>query len=143
MTIPDFSQRRTYRTRSARGLSRVGTPTEDVPAQAAAVPTAGSWPWRRAALLLTAAAQLITIAALEGADPIPVTWAALLLAIAPAPLAALAAFAPARVARLAAPLTVAVLVAGIAGQVTHTGLFFVPALVVMAIAALMLWLERT
>jgi hypothetical protein len=143
MTIPDFSQRRTYRTRSARGLSRVGTPTEDVPAQAAAVPTAGSWPWRRAALLLTAAAQLITIAALEGADPIPVTWAALLLAIAPAPLAALAAFAPARVARLAAPLTVAVLVAGIAGQVMHTGLFFVPALVVMAIAALMLWLERT
>lgn len=71
------------------------------------------------------------------------TWAALLLAIAPAPLAALAAFAPARVARLAAPLTVAVLVAGIAGQVTRTGLFFVPALVVMAVAALMLWLERT
>lgn len=40
----------------------------------------GSWPWRRAALLLCIAAQLITIAALEGADPIPATWAALLLA---------------------------------------------------------------
>jgi hypothetical protein len=71
-----------------------------------------------------------------------VTWAALLLAIAPAPLAALAAFAPAPVARLAAPLTVAVLVAGIAGQVTHTGLFFVPALAVMAVAVLRLWRER-
>jgi hypothetical protein len=47
----------------------------------------------------------------------------------------------AHVARLAAPLTVAVLVAGIAGQVTHTGLFFVPALVVMAVATLRLWRE--
>ena len=100
------------------------------------------WPWRRAALLLVVAAQLITIAALESADPIPVTWAALLLAIAPAPLAALAAFAAAPVARLAALVTVAVLVAGIAGQATHTGLFFIPALAVMAVAALRLWRER-
>jgi hypothetical protein len=60
---------------------------------------------------------------LESADPIPATWAALLLAIAPA------------------PLTAAVLVVGIAGQVTHTGLFFVPALVVMAVAAVKLWRE--
>lgn len=70
------------------------------------------------------------------------TWAALLLAIAPAPLSALTAFAPAPIARLAAPLTAVVLVAGIAGQVTHTGLFFVPALAVMAVAALILWRER-
>jgi hypothetical protein len=103
---------------------------------------AGSLPWLRAALLLSIAAQLITISALESADPIPVTWAALLLAIAPAPLAA-AAFAPLPVARLAAPLAVAVLIAGIAGQVTHTGLFFVPALVIMAVAGTKLWRERT
>jgi hypothetical protein len=83
---------------------------------AAAPPTAGSsWPWLRAALLL---------------------------AIAPAPLSALTAFATAPIARLAAPLTVVVLVAGIAGQVTHTGLFFVPALAAMAVAALILWRER-
>jgi hypothetical protein len=142
MTIPDHSPRRIYRTGSARVVSRAGTPAEGTAAPAAALPAAGSWPWRRAALLLAVAAQMITVAALEGADPIPVTWAALLLAIAPAPLAALAAFAPPPVARLAAPLTVAVLVAGIAGQVTHTGLFFVPALAVMAVAALRLWRER-
>jgi len=40
-----------------------------------------SWPWRRTALLLAGAAQLITISALPGADPIPVTWASLLLAV--------------------------------------------------------------
>ena len=45
----------------------------------------GSWPWRRAALLAYIAAQLITIAALEGADTIPATWTAVLLAVAPAP----------------------------------------------------------
>jgi hypothetical protein len=47
------------------------------------------------------AAQLITIAALTSADRIPASWAGLLLAVAPAPLAALAAFTPVRVARLA------------------------------------------
>jgi hypothetical protein len=142
MTIPDHFPRRIYRTGSATVLPRAGTPAEDTAAPAPALSAAGSWPWRRAALLLAVAAQMITVAALESADPIPVTWAALLLAIAPAPLAALAAFAPAPIARLAAPLTVAVLVAGIAGQVTHTGLFFVPALAVMAVAALRLWRER-
>src|SRR5580698_10978932 len=73
----------------------------DVPAssapsrpQAAPVPAPRSWSWRRTALLLAGAAQLITISALLGSDPVPVTWASLLLAIAPAPLAAAAAFAP-------------------------------------------------
>jgi uncharacterized membrane protein len=47
-----------------------------------------SWPGRRAALLLAGAAQLITISALVGADPIPAAWSSLLLAVAPAPLAA-------------------------------------------------------
>ena len=41
-----------------------------------------SWPWRRAALFLAGAAQLITISALVGADPLAATWWSLLLAIA-------------------------------------------------------------
>lgn len=90
-----------------------------------------SWPWRRAALFLAGAAQLITISALVGVDPPPVTWSSVLLAIAPAPLAAVAAFAPAPVNRLAAVVGVLVLVAGIAGAWPHTGLFFVPALVAL------------
>jgi hypothetical protein len=49
--------------------------------------------------------------------------------------------AAAPVARLTAPLAVAVLVTGIIGQVTHTGLFFLPALVAMTVAALRLWRE--
>ena len=141
MTIPGHSPHRIYRTGSAKVLSRSGPPAGNTSAPAAAPPAAGSLPWRRGALLLAAAAQLITIGALESADPITATWAALVLAIAPAPLAALAVFAPAPIARLVAPLTAVVLVAGIAGQVTHTGLFFIPALVVMAVAALKLWRE--
>jgi hypothetical protein len=106
-------------------------------------PAPPSWPWRRAALFLAGAAQLITISALVGADPIPATWSSLLLAVAPAPLAAAAAFAPAPVSLLAAVAGIAVLVAGIAGQLTHTGLFFLPALVVLAVAAVKLWREQS
>jgi hypothetical protein len=101
-----------------------------------------SWPWRRAALFLAGAAQLITISALVGADPVAVTWSSLLLAIAPALLAAGAAFAPAPVNLVAAMAGVGILVAGIIGQVTHSGLFFVPALVVLAVAAVKLWREQ-
>jgi hypothetical protein len=72
-----------------------------------------------------------------------VTWAALLLAIAPAPLAAVAAFAPAPVGRLAAVVGVLVLVAGIAGSIVHTGLFFVPALVVLAVGGVKLRREQS
>jgi hypothetical protein len=91
---------------------------------------------------LAGAAQLVTISALVGADPIPATWSSLLLAVAPAPLAAVAAFAPGPVNLLAAVAGIAVLAAGIAGQVTHTGLFFVPALVVLAVGAVKLWREQ-
>jgi hypothetical protein len=86
--------------------------------------------------------QLITISALTSADPLGVTWASLLLAIAPAPLAAAAAFAPAPVNRVAAVIAVLVLVAGAAGGIVHTGLFFVPALVVLAVGSVKLWRER-
>jgi hypothetical protein len=104
-------------------------------------PAPPSWPWRWAALFLAGAAQLVTISALVGADPIPASWSSLLLAVAPAPVAA-AAFAPAPVNLLAAVAGAAVLAAGIAGQLTHTGLFFVPALVMLATAAVKLWREQ-
>jgi hypothetical protein len=144
MTIPDQFPRRMSRTPATAGPPPAASvsPADGAASAPAPATAVGSLPWRRAALLLSIAAQLITISALESADPIPVTWAALLLAIAPAPLAA-AAFIPLPAARLAAPLAVAVLIAGIAGQVTHTGLFFVPALVVMAVAGTKLWRERT
>jgi hypothetical protein len=101
-----------------------------------------SWPWRRAALFLAGAAQLITISALLGSQPTPATWSSLLLAVAPAPLAAAGAFAPAPVNLLAAVAGTAVLAVGIVAQVTHTGLFFLPALVVLAVAAVKLWHEQ-
>ncbi len=105
------------------------------------VPAPPSWPWRRAALILAGAAQLITISALVSADPLAVTWWSLLLAIAPAPVAAAAAFAPAPLNRLAAAGGVLILVAGIAGGILHTGLFFVPALVALAVGGVKLWRE--
>jgi uncharacterized membrane protein len=103
--------------------------------------TIPSWPWRRGAMLLSGAAQLITIAALTSADRVPATWAMLLLAIAPAPLAAAAAHMPARLARLAAAAAAIVLLAGIIGAVTHTGLFFVPAFAVLVVAIIKMWRE--
>jgi hypothetical protein len=102
-----------------------------------------SWPWRRGALILAGAAQLITISALVTSDyPLAATWWSLLLGIAPAPVAAAAAFAPAPVGRLAAVVGVLVLVAGVAGGIVHIGLFFVPALVVLAVGTVKLWRER-
>jgi predicted RecA/RadA family phage recombinase len=55
----------------------------------------------------------------------------------------IAAWAPAQVGRLAAVAGVAVLVAGIAGEITHIGAFFIPALVLLAIGAVLLWGERS
>lgn len=136
MTAPD-----PFPPRTPRAAAPAATPADPVPVVVLALPAAGSWPWRRAGLLLCLAAQLITISALNSADPVPASWAALLLATAPVPLAALAAFAPGRVTRPATVLVVAVLVAGIIGTITHTGLFFVPALVVLAVAAVRLWRE--
>lgn len=138
MSIPDQFPRRFSQAVPATAGSSAAHDTDGTPDT---VPAPGSWPWRRAALLASVAAQLITISALVSADPIPATWTALLLAVAPAPLALVAAFAPAPVARLAAPLAVAVLVTGMAGQVTHTAVFFLPALAAMTGAALRLWRE--
>jgi hypothetical protein len=109
----------------------------------AAVPAPPSWAWRRGALLLAGAAQLITISALVGADPLATTWASLLLAIAPAPLAALAAFSPAPVNRFAAVVGAAVLLAGIIGEITHVGVLFLPALAVLIMGTVKLWGEHS
>jgi hypothetical protein len=125
------------------GTPADGSPEVSTVAPTVVIPAPPSWRWRRAALFLAGAAQLITISALVGAAPIPQTWSSLLLAVAPAPLAAAAAFAPAPVNLLAAVAGIAVLVVGIAGQVTHTGLFFVPALVVLAVGAVKLWREQS
>ena len=94
-------------------------------------------------MLLAGAAQLITISALVGVDPLAVTWWSLLLAIAPAPLAAAATFAPARLNLVAAVAGILVLIAGIAGGILHVGLFFVPALVVLVVGAVKLWREQS
>ena len=120
-------------------------PAASTPASSAVspVPAPPSWPWRRAALFLAGAAQLITISALVGADPLAVTWWSLLLAIAPAPLAAAAAFAPARLNLLAAVAGVGVLIAGVAGGIVHIGLFFVPALAALAVGAVKLRREQS
>lgn len=69
-------------------------------------------------------------------------WASLLLAIAPAPVATVAAFAPAPVNRAAAVAEVLVLIAGIAEAPTHTGLFFVPALATLCVGIVKLWREQ-
>jgi hypothetical protein len=115
-----------------------------VPASPAVpAPAPPSWPWRRGALILAGAAQLVTISALVASDyPLAATWWSLLLAITPAPVAAAAAFAPAPVNLLAAVAGVLVLVAGIAGGILHIGLFFVPALVVLAVGTVKLWREQ-
>jgi hypothetical protein len=100
-----------------------------------------SWPWLLAALILAGAAQLIIISALTSADPLAVTWASLLLAIAPAPVAAVAAFAPSGISKPAAVAGVVVLVAGIVGEITHIGVFFVPALAALVVGAVKFWRE--
>ena len=120
--------------------SVAGTPASPAVPPAPAPP---SWAWRRAALILAGAAQLITISALVTSDyPLAATWWSLLLGIAPAPVAAAAAFAPAPVNRLAGVAGVLVLVAGIAGGIVHIGVLFVPALVALAVGTVKLWREQ-
>jgi hypothetical protein len=100
-----------------------------------------SWAWRRSALLLSLAAQLITISALRGADPPVASWPRILLAIAPVPLAAAAALGPTRWRVLAAAIACAGLVTGIAGGWLPTGVLFLPALVAFAGAGVKAWRE--
>lgn len=102
--------------------------------------------WLFAAFLLAGAAQLITISALLSADPLAVSWSALLLAIAPAPLAAAGAFTARRLARLAAAVAGVAILVGIVGSLTewstsnaHPAVLFFPALVAVVVGGLRLW----
>jgi hypothetical protein len=108
----------------------------------AAVPAPPSWAWMRGALILAGAAQLITISALTSADPLAATWYSLLLAVAPALLVAAAAFAPAPASLPLAVLAGVVLLVGIIAGIAHTGAFYLPALVVLAVGVARLWRER-
>jgi hypothetical protein len=121
------------------------TPASSVPASPGVPASAPpSWPWRRGALILAGAAQLITISALVTSDyPLAATWWSLLLAIALAPVAAAAAFAPAPVNLLAGVAGVLVLAVGIAGGILHIGVFFIPALVVLAVGTVKLRREQS
>jgi hypothetical protein len=109
----------------------------------AAVPAPPSWPWMRGALILAGAAQLITISALVSADPLAATWYSLLLAVAPALLVAAAAFTPAPVNLPTAVVAAVVIVVGIIAAISHTGLFFVPALAVLIVGVVKLLRERS
>jgi hypothetical protein len=114
-------------------------------ATATATATATSWRvsrlWRRGGFLLAGAAQLITISALVSADPIAATWASLLLAIAPAPLAAAGAFLPARLARPATMAALLVILVGIIGAFHPAGVLFIPAFLVLLAGAALQWRE--
>ena len=121
--------------------------TVDTASSAAAVPQAAvpappSWAWMRCALILAGAAQLITISALTSADPLAATWYSLLLAVAPALLVAAAAFAPAPASLPLAVLAAVVLLVGIIAGIAHTGAFYLPALVVLAVGVARIWRER-
>jgi hypothetical protein len=98
--------------------------------------------WMRAAFLLAGAAQLITISALESADPAPDTWAMLLLAVAPGFVVGAAAVVPAPVNRVAAVAGAAVLLVGLIGAASYTGWFFAPALAALAVGAARLWRQQ-
>jgi hypothetical protein len=123
----------------------MSTPAQTLPTSTPvpSAPSPASRPWLCGAFLLAGAAQLITISALVGVDPPAVTWWSLLLAIAPAPVLAAAAFAPvpASARRLVVAAGLVILVAGIVGGILHIGLFFLPALVVLAFGAVKLWRE--
>jgi hypothetical protein len=91
--------------------------------------------WLRGALVAAIAAQVITVSALNSPNfPLAASWASLWLAIAPAPLAAVAVLAPKRFTRPAIVLDMVVLLVGIVGGITHTGLFFVPEFAVLVYA---------
>ena len=141
MGIPDQFPRRFPRPVPATAAAPDGATGGGAVATPGVMAAPGSWPWRRAALLACIAAQLITISALVSADPIPATWTALLLAVAPAPLALIGGVRP-------GPGHPAGRAAGRGGagdrdvgQVTHTAVFFLPALAAMTGAALRLWRE--
>ena len=125
------------------GAAPAGSSPEAPPeAPALDSPAPAGWPWRRAALFLAGAAQLITISALGGCRSRPSGLVVAAAGGCARAAGSYAAFAPAPVNLLAAAAGIAVLAVGIAAQATHTGLLFAPALVVLAVAADGLWPEQ-
>jgi hypothetical protein len=120
--------------------------TQSASAIAAKPPRTVTQRWLFAGFLLAGAGQLITISALLSADPLAASWWALLLAVAPAPLAAAAAFTAPRLARAAVAAAGAAILVGIVGSLTewstsnaHTGVLFFPALAAVVVGGLRLW----
>jgi len=123
-----------------------GTTAQSATAISARPPRSVTQRWLFAAFLLAGAAQLITISALLSADPLGASWSALLLAIAPVLLAAIAAFAPVAMARPAVVLAVIAVIVGVIGSLvswqswtSHPGVLFIPALVALVAGGLRLW----
>jgi hypothetical protein len=112
-----------------------------VSAPAGATKSSSNLSLRRWTIFPALAGQLITISALTSADPLTVSWAALLLAIAPVPLAILVALAPRQLVKPSILLALVVLIVGMVGGITHTGLFFLPELVVLCFATVRAWEE--
>jgi hypothetical protein len=135
--LAPVSEERTVTTDNA------ATATRTAGATAVTAPVPPVRRWTQGGVFLALAGQLITVSALTSADPIPATWSALLLACAPAPLALVAVYALAPVNRLAVVAALVAIIVGGAGQILHTGLFFLPALMVLAVAAAKLWRERS
>ena len=65
-----------------------------------------------------------------------------MLAIAPAPLTALAAVGPRAAARLAAAAAAVAMIVGIVGGIGRVGSLFIPALIAVVVGALRLWLAE-
>jgi hypothetical protein len=131
-------------TQSASAVAQsAGTPAQSATAISARRPRSVTERWLFAAFLLAGAAQLITISALLSADPIAASWSALLLAVAPVLLTAVAAFGPRTMAMPAAAAAAVALLVGLIGEISHTGPLFIPALVAVVVGGARLWQADT
>ena len=124
-------------TRQPATASASATSASVTSAVAPSRPLLSSRHWRRGAFLLAAAAQLITISALLSVDPLAATWSPLLLAIAPAPLTALAAFTSRAVAIPAALVAAVAILVGVVGGIGRIGSLFIPALIVLVVGVVL------
>jgi hypothetical protein len=124
---------------AAHEVSTGATAVESVSPATSATPWRNSRFWRRGGFLFAGAAQVITISALVTPDrPLAATWASLLLAIAPVLLAAAGAYLRSGTARLAAVAAAAVVILiGMIGAIHQAGALFIPAFVMLVVAAVL------
>jgi hypothetical protein len=133
MAIPEVFPQRVPRLSVTPPAASAAPIDRDTAYDDSCTPSHPHWKWRQAALFLCVGAQLITISALFSSVPVAATWAALLLAVAPIPLATVVAFAPVRIAWMIAPVTAVVIVIGIAGTTMVVDWVFAPALAVLLV----------